>query len=204
MREAPRNKGFSLLEAMVALFILTIGIFALSKLLQVSLNYNAISVQQQNADVVAQEIFEQLKGAVASTNNIQNIANLNNPTKFVLLPDPNNSEFWGNDWAFTEAARDLSCNSGVGNCVEATGSYGAVSQPDGTNYAGIFYRWMVNDSQKVNGLVDSYGGNTWRVYVAVGWSSGWQDPQGNWHGLCSGQDAWDCPNSTQLTNFLVP
>ncbi len=208
MREAPGNKGFSLLEAMVALFILTIGIFALSKLLQVSLNYNAASVQQQAADVVAQEIFEQLKGALSSTNSIKQVSDLSSTTNFTLVPDPTASnfttDFWGPDRPFNEVSRDTSCPSGVGNCVEGVGYYGNVSQPDGQGYAGIFYKWIVTDSQQVNGMIKPYGGNTWKIYVAVGWSSGTQDTQGNWHGLCSGQDPWDCPYETQLTNFLVP
>ncbi len=208
MREAPGNRGFSLVEAMVALFILTVGIFALSKLLQVSLNYNAVSVQQQSADVVAQEIFEQLKGALSSANSIKKVSDLNNTTNFTLVPDPLASnfttDFWGPDWPFNEVSRDTSPPNCVGSCVEGIGYYGTNSQPDGQNYAGIFYRWIVSDSQEVNSIIKPCGGNTWKIYVAVGWSSGWRDPQGDWHGLCSGQDPWDCPFRTELTNFLVP
>lgn len=123
MRAALGNKGFSLLEAIVAVTIMTIGIIALSKLLQVSLYHYGTSTEQRNADLIAAEIFEELKGEVASTNTYKSVLNLQNLT----LTDP---KFVPSGPINTTPAN---C---TGSCVESMGTY-----------AGRLYKWRVDDSQ---------------------------------------------------------
>ncbi len=169
------TKGFTLIEAMVAVAILAIGIFGVGTMLQVSMHYDSGSNKARIADAVAKEIIEQLKGDIASTPIEKSVANLA-PIK---LTDPNFA------WVATNYPAP-SCPAGV-NCLQQLGSCG-----------GMLYKWEVDDGP--NPALGQTWKNTWRLQVVVGWDDCDKPP-----GSCTdmGGGRWSY-RSTQITTFLVP
>jgi len=144
------DKGFTVVEAMVAMTILTVGVLAVGTMLRVSMYYDTSSNQARIGNAVAQEIIEELKGDIASSSLIQmsvdNIAG-------VRLTDP--KFVYG-----TTYINDVShgCPSGV-NCVQQIGVYGEMP-----------YKWQLNDRpDPASNPTGQTWANTWRLQVTVGW-----------------------------------
>ena len=136
-------KGFTLIEAMVAVAIFAIGILGVGTMLQVSMNYDRGSNNARIADAVAKEIIEELKGDIASTPIQKTVANLAN----LRLTDPN----------FTYAATNYPAPTcPAGNCLQQLGYYGA-----------LLYKWEVDDTSATG----QPWNNTWRLQVVVGWDN---------------------------------
>jgi len=142
MRKVAGNKGFTLLEALVALTIL-----ALSKLLQVSLYYDAVSTEQRNADTIASEILEELRGELTSTATYSTGVSA---LQYLTLTDP----------GFVQSSMNTAPSNCTGQCVESIGTYYS-----GGKYQ---YRWRVSGPVQPN----QQPANTWLLYVSVGWSAG--------------------------------
>ncbi len=74
------ERGFTLVDTMVALAVLAVGMAGVGTMLHDSVRTNLFSVSDRNADGVAQEITEDLKGQLAQGrfNDIENVT-LTNP-----------------------------------------------------------------------------------------------------------------------------
>jgi len=58
-----REKGFTLIEVMISIIILSIGVLGLAPLMAVSVTGNSFSNEATRANVIAQDRIEQLKNA---------------------------------------------------------------------------------------------------------------------------------------------
>jgi prepilin-type N-terminal cleavage/methylation domain-containing protein len=83
------EKGFTLIEAIVALFVLSVGMLGVGTMLKASMSSDRFSIESRNSDWVALEIIEELKGELAN----KNFDDLKN----VTLTDPKFSEAGRND-----------------------------------------------------------------------------------------------------------
>jgi len=145
------DKGFSVLEAVVATTILTVGILGVGAMLQVSMHYDQGSTAARIGDLAAKEVIEQIKGDIASTVEYKAVGDL--------------SKLHLTDSAFVDGGpitslSTFSCPSGA-NCYGRYGTYG-----------GMIYKWSVYDSAGTT--LDPFKqlwAQTWRLYVTVGWES---------------------------------
>ncbi len=171
------DKGFTVIEAVVASVILAVGMLGVGAMLQWSMMHDMSSVSARTGDSIAQEVAEQLKGEIA--NNVSAVVSLSN----IQLNDPN----------FALVANNSpvpGCPGGV-NCVEQYGTY-----------RGLNYRWRVDD--RPDPALDPTGlqwANTWRLRITVGWED-CPDPGGaNCTDMGGGRYN---RRSTQIVTFLVP
>ena len=66
MRIFSENNGFTVIEAMVSAFILSVGIMGVTVMLPTSTKSDISSVASRTGDSVAQEVAEQIKGEMAT------------------------------------------------------------------------------------------------------------------------------------------
>lgn len=57
----PREEGFSLIEVMIAIMILTVGLLALAQMMVLATNSNALSGRMTSSSAIAKEQLERLK-----------------------------------------------------------------------------------------------------------------------------------------------
>lgn len=171
------DKGFTLIEALAAGVILTVGMLGVGAMLRVSMQSDIISASARSGDSVAQEVAEQLKGEIA--NDIITVVNLAN----IQLSDPNFALVGTNNPA-------PGCPGGV-NCVEQFGTY-----------RGLNYRWRVDSGpDPASDPAGQQWAKTWRLRITVGWED-CPDPSGaNCTDMGGGRFN---RRSTQIVTFLVP
>ena len=170
------NKGFTLIEAVAASVILTVGMLGAGAMLRVSMNNDAKSASSRNGDTIAQEVAEQLKGEIA--NDITAVVNLSN----VQLDDPN--------FRLVGSGHPSDCPGGV-NCVQQFGAY-----------KGLNYIWRVDSGPDPGVDVTGQGwAKTWRLRITVGWEH-CPDPTGA--GCVDMGGGRFNRRSTQIVTFLVP
>jgi prepilin-type N-terminal cleavage/methylation domain-containing protein len=83
------EKGFTLLEAMVALLVLSVGLLGVGGMLRASMSSDRFSIESRNSDWVALEIIEELKGELANKSF--------DDLKTITLSDPHFNETGRND-----------------------------------------------------------------------------------------------------------
>ncbi len=171
------NRGFTLIEAVAASVILTVGMLGAAAMLRWSMAHDISSASSRTGDTIAQEVAEQLKGEIA--NDITAVVNLSN----IQLNDPNFRLVGVNNPA-------SNCPGGI-NCVEQFGTY-----------RGLNYIWRVDSGP--DPAVDLTGqgwARTWRLRITVGWEN-CPDPGGS--GCADMGGGRFNLRSTQIVTFLVP
>ena len=106
---ASDERGFSLIEVMMAIVILTVGLLSLAQMIVMSTHSNTLSGRMTSCSALAKEQLERLKAAPFYTN--PPTARIRNP---LLMPggdlnatDPNYSQFYTADGVPSVAANAL-------------------------------------------------------------------------------------------------
>jgi prepilin-type N-terminal cleavage/methylation domain-containing protein len=116
------EQGFSLIEVMVAIVILTVGLLSLAQMMVVATNSNSLSGRMTSASALAKEQLERLKAApfytdpVARTRNpiLQAGGDVNNPAAGYVayydtdgLPTGQGNALYEVRWQITDVATPL-------------------------------------------------------------------------------------------------
>ena len=178
MAHLRNNKGFTLIEAVVASAILTIGMLGVGAMLRWSMENDRSSILSRTGDTVAMEVAEQLRGEIA--NSIIAVPNLAN-----VRPNDPNFTYVG-----TNNPASGGCPGGI-NCIEQYGSY-----------KGLNYIWRVDSGPGSTADPTGQGwARTWRLRVTVGWED---CPNSSGTGCTNMGGGRYNFRSTQIVTFLVP
>jgi prepilin-type N-terminal cleavage/methylation domain-containing protein len=196
MSECTNQKGFNLIELLVAMGILLVGTLAVASMLMTSSSNTIFSNQDRGGDTIALELVEVLRGEMAQ----RTFGELPNLRLEKLIPGSTTR------YEYRDAASSTTGVSGpTGQYVQRTGS----GVGTGTPY---IYKWRIDDRR----TEFSHPDGMLRLEVTVGWNDkkhGSDDckyPCGNT--TCSGYtgDPGDpgapdrtCARCTKMTNWVI-